>query len=178
MAEDDTGAAAAPYTNAARARLVAAYEACEPAELVRAAVPIGDREPNPDGTATDPGSVLADAARVLVAARRYVEAAAVFERPGGPSWELIGEVLGVSAHTARYGSRRQRPASGRDCSPPPGRTTVEPRGSCGEVSWWRASMAREPLEAALDLDDWVLRHRDGDTELGTAPVSGGLPRRH
>ncbi|MEU4672964.1 hypothetical protein AB0F91_34635 [Amycolatopsis sp. NPDC023774] len=37
----------------------------------------------------------------------------------------------------------------------------------------RAYMVRERLEFALNLDDWVLRHRDGDNDLGTAPVSGG-----
>jgi hypothetical protein len=37
-------------------------------------------------------------------------------------------------------------------------------------------MVREPLEAARDLDDWVLRHDDGDSPLGAAPVSGGLTR--
>ncbi|MFE2673179.1 hypothetical protein [Streptomyces hygroscopicus] len=40
----------------------------------------------------------------------------------------------------------------------------------------RAHMTREPLETALDLDDWVLRHEDGNNDLGTAPVSGGLTR--
>lgn len=45
------------------------------------------------------------------------------------------------------------------------------------ASWWRSYLAVAPLEAARDLDDWVLRHRDGDPGLGTAPVSGGLVRR-
>lgn len=49
--------------------------------------------------------------------------------------------------------------------------------ACGEASWWRSYLAAAPLEAAHDLDDWVLRHQDGDPDLGTAPVSGGLIRR-
>ncbi|UUU22936.1 hypothetical protein [Streptomyces sp. DSM 40750] len=44
------------------------------------------------------------------------------------------------------------------------------------ASWWRPLTRTAPLEAALDLDDWVLRHEDGD-DLDTAPVSGGLVRR-
>ncbi|MEV6589683.1 hypothetical protein [Streptomyces acidicola] len=181
MAEGDPGTAAAPYTDAARARLVAAYEACELAELARAAVPIGEHELHPDGTVRSQGSVLADAARVLSAAQRFFEAAAVFERLGGANWELIGDVLGVSAHIARARFTtaedhfRRALLSPAEATGPTGPTGSP--GSLGEVSWWRAYMAREPLEAALDLDDWVLRHQDGDSGLGSAPVSGGLARR-
>ncbi|MPY57762.1 hypothetical protein FNH08_11455 [Streptomyces spongiae] len=172
MAEGDTGAGAAPYTDAARARLVAAYEACELADLARAAVPIGEHELNADGTVRSPGALLADAARVLVAARRFVEAAAVFERLGGASWEIVGDVLGVPPSTARACFRAAE-ARFREEAHSPTETVGKP-GPLGELSWWRAHMAREPLEAALDLDDWVLRHQDGDSGLGTAPVSGGL----
>ncbi|MEW2399291.1 hypothetical protein [Streptomyces sp. NPDC046862] len=175
MAEGDAEAGAAPFTDAARARLVAAYEACELADLARAAVPVGEHELNPDGTVGDPGVALADAARVLVAARRYVEAAAVFERLGGASWELLGEVLGVPAHTARARFATAEARFRKGLFFPAGAASEQGGSPCG-VSWWRAHMAREPLEAALDLDDWVLRHQDGDSGLGTAPVSGGLTR--
>ncbi|MFC8078076.1 hypothetical protein ACFUN8_21345 [Streptomyces sp. NPDC057307] len=53
---------------------------------------------------------------------------------------------------------------------------AEANASAG-VSWWRSYLAVAPLEAARDLDDWVLRHQDGDPDPGTAPVSGGLVRR-
>ncbi|GGZ41823.1 hypothetical protein [Streptomyces bluensis] len=181
MTEGDKGTAAGPYTDAARARLVAAYEACELAELARAAVPIGEHELHPDGTVRSPGSVLADAARVLRAAQRFFEAAAVFERVGGADWERVGDVLGVPAHSARARFTtaedrfRRGPLSPAEATGPTGPTG--PAGSLGELSWWRAYMAREPLEAALDLDDWVLRHQDGDSGLGSAPVSGGLARK-
>lgn len=168
MTEGDTGATA-PYTDAARARLVMAYEACELAELARAAVPIGEQELNPDGTSRSPGTVLADAARVLAAAQRFFEAAAVFERMGGADWQLIGDVLQVSAHTARVRFAMAEAVF---------RELLRPEGAhaAGEVGRLRAYMAREPLEVALDLDDWVLRHEDGDSDLGTTPVSGGLAR--
>ncbi|MER6011923.1 hypothetical protein [Streptomyces bluensis] len=175
MTEEDTGTAAGPYTDAARARLVAAYEACELAELARAAVPIGEHELHPDGTVRSPGSVLADAARVLGAAHRFFEAAAVFERLGGADWERIGDVLGVPAHSARARFTTAEDRFRRGLPSPLGATG--PTGSLGELSWWRAYMAREPLEAALDLDDWVLRHQDGDSGLGSTPVSGGLTRK-
>ncbi|WJV45224.1 hypothetical protein [Streptomyces flavofungini] len=56
--------------------------------------------------------------------------------------------------------------------------------ACGDVSdpalrepdGWRSYLLREPLEAAQDLDDWVLRHQDGDGDLEDAPVSGPLLR--
>jgi hypothetical protein len=54
MTEGDPRAAAAPFTDAARARLVAAYEACEPADLARAAVAFGEHELNPDGAVGGP----------------------------------------------------------------------------------------------------------------------------
>jgi len=169
MTESDTGAAA-PYTDAARARVVMAYEACEVAESARAAVPIGEHELQPDGTTRAPGAVLAHAARVLSAAQRFLEAAAVFERVGGADWQLIGDVLEVSPQTARVRFAMAE-AGFRD-----GLLSPEGSGTAGEVTRLRVCMAREPLETALDLDDWVLRHEDGDGDLGTTPVSGGLVR--
>lgn len=182
MSDQDFGAAASPYTDAARARLAMAHEACELAGLARGAVPVGEHELHPDGTARSPGSVLADAAHVLKAAYRFFEAAAVCERLGGASWQVIGDVLGVDARTARA-----RFAAAESCfreelrSPEAVPATGAPDGS----GWWRSYTAGNPLEAALDLDDWVLRHKDGDEggdeegdgALGFAPVSGGLTPR-
>ncbi|MDT0543740.1 MULTISPECIES: hypothetical protein [Streptomyces] len=173
MTESGAGATA-PYTDAARARLVMAYEACELADLARAAVPIGEHELNPDGTTRAPGTVLADAARVLAAAQRFFEAAAVFERMGGTDWQLIGEVLYVTPHTARMRFAMPETAFREELLSP---EETRSGGAAAEVTSLRAHMARQPLETALDLDDWVLRHEDGDSDLGTAPVSGGLVRR-
>jgi hypothetical protein len=129
------------YTDASRARLVLSFEACELSDLARAMVPIDETT-----------AALADAAEVLVAARRFLDAAVVVERTGGASWQLIGDVLGLSAAEARdrfeaaEARFRQRLHSADD--------------------GWHAYMVREPLEAAEDLDDWV--------GSGGAPVSGGL----
>ncbi|TDD16562.1 hypothetical protein [Nonomuraea diastatica] len=172
MTESGAGATA-PYTDAARARLVMAYEACELADLARASVPIGEHELNPDGTTRAPGVVLADAARVLAAAQRFFEAAAVFERVGGADWQLIGDVLEVSPRTAWVRFAMFEAAFREELL---SFERARPGGATCEVTSLRAHMAREPLETALDLDDWVLRHEDGDSDLGTAPVSGGLVR--
>lgn len=163
MAEGDR---AAPYTDATRARLEMAFAAYELADLARAAVPIGERELGPEGVTRSAGSTLADAAHVLAAARRFFEAAAVFERVGGADWQLVGAALGISARAAR-----DRFAVAEVCFREGANEPV------GEGSWWRAYLTQEPLEAARDLDDWVLRHEDGDSGLGAAPVSGGLVRR-
>lgn len=169
---------AAPYTDAARARLLMAYEACELADLARASVPVGERELNPDGTAASPGAALADAARVLRAARRLVAAAAVFERVGGAGWRLVGDVLEIPASLARARFARDEARFRRRLS-----SACDTAGAddAGEADRLRTHMAREPLETALDLDEWVLDHADGDTAPGagpgTAPVSGGLARR-
>ncbi|MGP4084248.1 hypothetical protein [Streptomyces sp. KR55] len=64
MIEDGTEATIL-HTDAARAKLVMAYEACELADLARAFVPIGEHELRPDGTSCLPGTVLADAAQVI-----------------------------------------------------------------------------------------------------------------
>ncbi|WP_405791996.1 hypothetical protein [Streptomyces sp. NBC_01506] len=171
MAEGDTHAPhthapleAAPYTDATRARLEVAFAAYELADLARAAVPIGEDELSPEGSARSRCTTLADAAHVLGAARRFLEAAAVFERVGGADWQLIGDTLNLSARTAR---ERFAAAEARfhDSNAPQ-----------GEASWWRAYLSTAPLEAARDLDEWVLRHQDGDGDPGTAPVSGGLVR--
>ncbi|MFF3489020.1 hypothetical protein ACFYXC_38120 [Streptomyces sp. NPDC002701] len=174
MTESGTGAgSSAPYADAARARLVMAYEACELADLARAAVPIGEHELNPDGTIRAPGTVLADAACVLAAAQRFFQAAVVFERVGGADWQLIGDVLHVSPPTARVRFAMPEAVFREGLLSPEGARSDR----AAEVSSLRAHMVREPLETALDLDDWVLRHEDGDSDLGTAPVSGGLVRR-
>jgi hypothetical protein len=158
--------AATSFTDASRARVALSYDAYELADLARAVVPIGAGELCADGTVRSPGAVLTDAARLLGAARQLLEAAAVFERAGGASWQRVGEVLGLSAQGAQA---RFAPAEARfrDRPPSPGDATAD----C-----WRAYLSREPLEAALDLDDWVLRHGGDDHDPGPAPVSGGLVR--
>ncbi|GAA1900653.1 hypothetical protein GCM10009837_24430 [Streptomyces durmitorensis] len=171
-----------PYTDAARARLAMAHEACDLADLARAAVPVGEHELLPDGTAGSPGSVLADAALVLRAAHRFFEAAAVTERLGGASWQVIGDVLGVDARTARARFAAAESCFREEISPDsdfdrdhehrPDRDRDHELSEAGP--WWRAYTLGNPLEAARDLDDWVLRHEDGDADLGPAPVSGGL----
>jgi hypothetical protein len=129
------------YTDASRARLVMSFEACELSDLARTMVPI-------DGTST----ALADAAEVLAAARRFLDAAVVVERAGGATWQLIGDVLGLSASEAQ---ERFEAAEARF------RHRLH-----STDGGWRAYMVREPLEAAMDLDEWV-----GDNG---AQVSGGL----
>ncbi|MEU3737171.1 hypothetical protein AB0E78_08895 [Streptomyces sp. NPDC032198] len=179
MSDQDFGAAASPFSDAARARLAMAYEACELAGLARGAVPVGEHELRSDGTPRSPGSVLAGAAHVLKAAQRFFDAAAVCERLGGASWEVIGDVLGVDARTARARFTAAEACFREELrSPDAVPATTAPDGS----GWWRAYTAGNPLEAALDLDDWVLRHEDGsesrgggdESVLGPAPVSGGL----
>lgn len=154
---DDDDGSGVPYTDTSQARLVMAYEAYELAELARAAVPVGEHELRPDGTTGAPGSVLADADRILTAAHRFLEAAVVYERLGGADWRLIGALLNLPPQTAR-----DRFATAAD-------------RAAGEARWWQTHVVRHPRDAALDLDDWVLRHEDGEgADLGTAPVSGGL----
>ncbi|MGW0906113.1 hypothetical protein [Streptomyces sp. NPDC002853] len=160
-----------PFTDTARARLAMAYEACELTEIARAAVPIGEHELRPDGTAHSPGSALSDAAHVLRAAQRFFEAAVVYERFGGASWQVVGDFLGVDAPTARA-----RFTAAESCFREELRASqsVAATHIPTRAGWWRDYAADNPLEAARDLDDWVLRHADGDGDIGTTPVSGGL----
>ncbi|GHC58192.1 hypothetical protein [Streptomyces flavofungini] len=155
MSERDP-AAGGPYPKTARARVALAYEAYELAELARASVPVSAHTP--------PGATLAEAAQLRRAAHRLLEAAAVYERAAGADWRVIGAALNVSARTAR---QRFDAAEAR----------FHERLSCAdEPNGWRSYLLRHPLEAAQDLDDWVLRHQDGDSDLGDAPVSGPLLR--
>lgn len=89
--------------------------------------------------------------------------------PGGPPGR------GADARTAR-----DRFAAAESCFREELRSPAEvsPTGAHDGTGWWRAYTAGNPLEAARDLDDWVLRHGDGDGDgggdLGPTPVSGGL----
>ncbi|WP_405864760.1 hypothetical protein [Streptomyces sp. NBC_00005] len=172
MSEGDIEATTS-YADTLRARLVMAYEACELSDLARAAVPIGEHELSTDGTTRSPGGVLADAVQVLMAAHHFLEAAVVFERMGGADWDLVGDVLGTSAHSARKRFAMAETRFRRELRSP---EVIDSTGILGDPTWWRSHMIREPLEAALDLDDWVLRHEGGggDGDLGVAPVSGRL----
>lgn len=88
----------------------------------------------------------------------------------GADWQVIGDALEVSPRTARIHFAMAEAAFRELLSP-------ERVPAAGEAGRLRGYMAREPLEVALDLDDWVLRHEDGDSDLGTTPVSGSLVRR-
>jgi hypothetical protein len=169
VGQTDSGHSERPFTDATCARLAMSYEACELAELARLAVPIGGDELHPDGTASSTGSALAEAVRVLEAAYRHFDAVVVFARLGGAGWQLIGDTVGFSAHAARErfeaAETRFREAL---------RAPVDQEDCAGAGMWWRNRLTREPAEAALDLDEWVLRHLDGEDDPGPAPVSGNL----
>ncbi|WP_243741188.1 hypothetical protein [Streptomyces sp. 8K308] len=100
-------------------------------------------------------------------------AAAVFERLSGGDWGLVGDALGLSTHDASAGFAL---AEARFLAELRAADGLGPPRVFGELSWWRAYLVREPWEAARDLDEWVVRHRDGDVDHGAAPVSGALLR--
>ncbi|MEV7284282.1 hypothetical protein AB0O01_06885 [Streptomyces sp. NPDC093252] len=154
--------------DAAHARVLMSYAACALSDLARASVPFAPDDLAADGTATAPGAALADALRVLAAAHRLVEATVVFERRAGSDWPFLGDALDLPAHAART---RFAPAEATFVTD---LHTPRPPSS-PETPPLRAHMTREPLETALDLDDWLHHHTDDEgTGLGTAPVSGGL----
>jgi hypothetical protein len=107
----------------------------ELADLARACVPIGEHELNPEGTNRSPGTVPADAARVIGAAPRFFEAVVVYERMGGADWQVVGNVLGVSARTARVRFAAAEAAFRELLSPERG-------SAAGEAEGLRAYMAR------------------------------------
>jgi hypothetical protein len=51
-------------------------------------------------------------------------------------------------------------------------TTWKPPTEAADT-WWRANLRDHAEETARDLDDWVLRHQDGE-HTGPAPVSARL----
>jgi hypothetical protein len=138
----------------ATARVALSYEACQLAETVRLAVPI-----QPDELRDQPSAALELAADVLQATARYLEAVVVFARLSGADWARIAPQLGLSEGLARirYGHAETRFRGGTAAVP---------------GDWWRTHLLHEPVDAALDLDDWLRRHSDEDT--GAAPVSGPL----
>ncbi|MEI5100616.1 hypothetical protein RB200_21435 [Streptomyces sp. PmtG] len=165
--ETPSGEGAVCRPDARRARLLMAYEAYALSEFARAAVPVTAHALRPDGSPRHPGAALAEAAQVCAAAARLLRAAVVYERLGGADWQLIGDVLDVPPRTA---SERYGPAEARLRA-----ELSDPDQARDDESWWRPHALAHPREAALDLDDWVLRHADGEEGLGRAPVSGALP---
>ncbi|WP_328993147.1 hypothetical protein OG394_02500 [Kribbella sp. NBC_01245] len=141
------------FSPAARARLAMSYDACELAEGARRLVGARGFE--------GAGAAVEGAGRVLDDAHRLLEAAVVFARVEGADWAVVGDSLGLSAGDAQ---ERFGPAEAR--------FRGELQGPTERA--WRQYLVREPLEAALDLDDWVRRHADGDDDPGPAPVSGPL----
>lgn len=138
------------FSPAARARLAMSYEACELAELARRLV-IPDQ--------AEAAGAIEDVGRVLDGAHRLLEAAVVFARLKGADWSFVEELLGLSDAQGRFG---------------PAEASFRQDLEAPTAGAWRQYLVSEPLEAALDLDDWVRRHADGDEDLGPAPVSGQL----
>ena len=151
-----------------------AYEACEPADFARAAVPTGEHELNPDGTARAPGAVLADAARVLATAQRFLEAAAAFKRMGGADRKLIGAILDMPPHIARVRFAMSEAAFREELLSPRRLARAEPLK-------WRAARGptwlKEPLETALDLDTPDPAMRRDNVDLSSSDMTAGAVTR-
>ncbi|MFE3589626.1 hypothetical protein ACFXOY_19210 [Streptomyces niveus] len=90
--------------------------------------------------------------------------------PADPTLADAAQVLAAAHRFFEAAATFERVRENRP--PPAGANTAST-----EASWWHSYLAAAPLEAARDLDDWVLRHQDGDPDLGPAPVSGGLTGR-
>ncbi|MET8983773.1 hypothetical protein ABZX85_50275 [Streptomyces sp. NPDC004539] len=144
------------------ARVAVSYRACLLSDLARTAVPIPESSPTP-------GALLSEAAAILTAAHRLLEAAAVHERLAGTDWDTIGTTLNISPRAARVRFALAEAAFHDQLRRP---TAPDPATAAQLPSY----VLQEPLEAALDLDDWVLRHPDNETPPGPTPVSGALPR--
>ncbi|WP_432946297.1 hypothetical protein ACQPXM_07850 [Kribbella sp. CA-253562] len=93
---------------------------------------------------------LTAARSVLEATNRYVAAVVALARLRGDSWPQIAAAVGLSEASVRSVGSPDR-------------------------DWWRAHLLEDPVEAAADLDDWVSRHVDGQSD--PAPVSTVLARR-
>lgn len=175
MREDEEARAAAPFTEATRARLVLSSELADLADAASGLVPIGEYALREDGSATFAGEVVADVARIVGAARRALDAAVVFARLGRVTWEQVGLALDVTHQSAQ---ERFKPVVERFREELMSPENPDYTGEFGQLRWRLAPAAREPEEAARDLDEWVLQQprRSGDEVPDPAPVSGHLAR--
>lgn len=112
------------------------------------------------------GVVTGDAVRLAALAQRLIAAAIVLERTSGASWDQLADPLGVTAAEAR---EQWEPTVAH------WETDLEAERA--------ASLARTSLlpvdspATAVELDDWVRRHREPtDLEDHPQPVSGQLQR--
>jgi hypothetical protein len=163
----------APYTEATRARMVLAAEAAELSDFAAGFVPIGEHELREDGAATFGTEHLYDANRLVTQARRVLEAAAVFTRLGGASWQDIGNALDVTRQSA---TERFEPAVNQFREALLSPQDPDYTGDFGQLQWRLHSAALDPQGAAQRLDEWAREHADSRDEPRSAPVSNGLAR--
>ncbi|KZB79635.1 hypothetical protein [Amycolatopsis regifaucium] len=174
---EECGERLPPWTEATRARMVLAAEAAEMADHLRGFVAIGEHELREDGSAPWAGSVVDEANRLSGMARKVLEAAVVYARLGGLTWDEVGNALdGITRQSAqeRFDEAVDRFREELLSPEYPGYT-----GKFGELRWRLHPAAREPEATARDLDEWVRRHRDPHDavdEPDVPPVSGGLTR--
>jgi hypothetical protein len=164
-------AANPPYTEATRARMVPAAEAADLADLAAGFVPIGQYELRPDGRTEFGTERLYEANRLAGAARRVLDAAAVFARLGGASWADIGAALDVTRQSAQ---ERFESAVNRFREELLSPKNPDYTGDFGQVRWRLHPAALDPQDAAERLDDWVREHAAPGDDPESAPVSGGL----
>ncbi|MCU1627910.1 MAG: hypothetical protein JWP64_2859 [Pseudonocardia sp.] len=112
------------------------------------------------------GVVTGDAVRLAALAQRLIAAAIVLERTSGASWDELADPLGITAAEAR---EQWEPTVAQ------WETDLEAERA--------ASLARTSLlpvdspATAVELDDWVRRHREpADLDDHPHPVSGQLQR--
>jgi hypothetical protein len=164
-----------PYTEASRAQLVFSANVAELADRLTGLVPIGAHELAADGTARSAAGRVEEAAAIVASAQQLLRDAVVTARLGNVTWDQVGAALDVTGSSAQerfvkvVEQFRLELYSPRD---------PHYAGEFGQIEFRLDPAAREPEQAAADLDEWVRRRHDPttDLELAEAPVSGGLAR--
>jgi hypothetical protein len=152
------------YSRAARLRVVLANHAAEIADLAAALVP-ADADDDADA-----GAFIRAAHRVTLQAQDLLATAIAWERLQGASWEVAGQELGVSGHSAH---EQHAGAVARAEDAVTVAWLLAGEGGAGSAA------ERAPAETARHLDCWLARQpRPGVVGPGPAwvgPVSGHLP---
>jgi hypothetical protein len=113
-------------------------------------------------------------ARLAIAweACQLSEAARAAVRIDGDPDELLARANGVLQAAERYAAAVHSLTCRNSVDHQP-ETQPEPRpdhqATAHQAAWWHST----PEEAAADLDEWLIRHQDGE-DLGPAPVSRAL----
>ncbi|GAA1377245.1 hypothetical protein ACFPK5_00325 [Streptomyces beijiangensis] len=154
------------YSRQALARLVLSDASHELA--TQATVSIGTRH----DSGTQPGEDIEHALQLVGQAHAVLQAAVLYEREKGLSWDRVGEALGNITRQSAHAKYADAEAQWRRGLVDPINHPTHPKGI---ASLNVPEAAYQPTDTARLLDAWLHEHGHPAEQTDEHPVSGHLP---